>query len=52
MGLTLRDRAAKSDLRVAEKLNLLGNEHTAKAREIRLGKLLWPPNDRTRSGSA
>lgn len=26
------------DRRVAQKLNLLGNEHTAKAREIRLGK--------------
>jgi hypothetical protein len=26
------------DLRVAQKLNLLGNEHTAKASEIRLGK--------------
>jgi hypothetical protein len=24
------------DLRVAQKLNLLGNEHTAKARELRL----------------
>ena len=33
------------DLRVAQKLNLLGNEHTAKARELRLRETNGTPDE-------